>query len=564
MVYRHVDFQMPEGGRNSLYAGILRASEIDPEYLALLGLSSLIALLGLLQNSAAVIIGAMLISPLMNPILSAGLAFLLGDGKLGLKSALVLTLSIAGAIAATWLVSSIIPLKQATAEIMARTNPNLLDLFIAFLSGLAGTLAMRTGSASLTILPGVAIAVAVVPPLAVVGYGLSTRQFSVAGGAFLLFITNLVSIIISAALVFHLIGFRPREQSERDHLKLKYRMAISLVVLLILAIPLFQTLRRAVVQVGQRSVILRVLNNSFKTENSAPSEVAFSQSGDTLFVRATLRTTQYFDAREIGKAEKFLQDHFGPRTKLDVDQILMAQGNLSADQAARLKNFISGGVVRPVQEELPFDLKSAEGKILAHFHETVTEVFVGTPIHFMGSLRAELGKNVPLDLKLRLASDQPLEPQTIALLTSQLSSRLDSPTRLQGTVELQGPSYILKIETNDAHKGLTKEDRQALTQMVAIALARADLRLQGTYSYGPATTGPPKEPPLVRDIRRVLMNSRLKEPEWSFEPASGELGPKQSSVKTDLETKSSGGDETKGNSKRPPAITCTFVLVQHF
>jgi hypothetical protein len=125
-------------------------------------------------------------------------------------------------------------------------------------------------------------------------------------------------------------------------------------------------------------------------------------------------------------------------------------------------------------------------------------------------------------------------------------------------------TYILKIETNDAHKSLAKEDRQALTQMVAIALGQADLRLQGAYSYGPATTGPPKEPPLVRDIRRVLMNSRLKEPEWSFEPASGELGPKQYSVKTDVETKSGAGDETKGSSKSPPAITCTFVLVQHF
>ena len=111
----------------------------------------------------------------MNPILSAALALLLGDGSLGRKSAAILALSIAGVIGITWLVAWLSPLKQATPQIVARTDPNLLDLFIAFLSGLAGTLALRGSSASLTIIPGVAIAVAVVPPLAVTGYGLSSR-----------------------------------------------------------------------------------------------------------------------------------------------------------------------------------------------------------------------------------------------------------------------------------------------------------------------------------------------------------------------------------------------------
>lgn len=206
--------------------------------------------------------------------------------------------------------------------------------------------------------------------MAVVGYGLSTRQFSVAGGAFLLFTTNFVSIIISAAVVFRLMGFHPHKQSEEDHLKLKHRMAISAVVLLILSIPLFQTLRNAVVQVRQRSVILRVLNNSFKTETSTPSEVGFTQSSGGMLVHATLRTARYFDAQEIGTAVKSLREHFGPRTRLAVDQILMAQGNLSAEQAARLKNFISGGVVRALPEETPFNLKSAQKEILSHFQKT--------------------------------------------------------------------------------------------------------------------------------------------------------------------------------------------------
>lgn len=187
-LFRRIELRASTEQRNEIYTSILDSSHIDIEYGALLILAGLIALFGLLENSAAVIIGAMLISPLMNPILSAALALLallLGDGNLGRRSATVLAVSIGGVIAITWFVASLTPLKQATPEILARTAPNLLDLFIAFLSGLAGTLALRGGSVAMTILPGVAIAVAVVPPLSVVGYGLSTHQGSIAGGAFL-------------------------------------------------------------------------------------------------------------------------------------------------------------------------------------------------------------------------------------------------------------------------------------------------------------------------------------------------------------------------------------------
>ncbi len=163
-VFRRMRLRISEEQKTSIYASILDSSHIDIEYVALLTLSGLIALFGLLENSAAVIIGAMLISPLMNPILSAALALLLGDGNMGKRSAVVLACSIGGVIGITWLVASLTPLKQATPEILARTAPTLLDLFIAFLSGLAGTLALRGGSVALTILPGVAIAVAVVPP----------------------------------------------------------------------------------------------------------------------------------------------------------------------------------------------------------------------------------------------------------------------------------------------------------------------------------------------------------------------------------------------------------------
>jgi uncharacterized membrane protein len=175
------------------------------------------------------------------------------------------------------LVAFVIPLKQATPQILARTQPNLLDLFIAFLSGLAGTLAMRGGSVAMTILPGVAIAVAVVPPLSVVGYGLSTHQGAIAGGAFLLFITNLVAIVISAVVVFRLIGFQPRREAEQGRWKLRYRLGISTLVLILLSIPLFLTLRQAAIEIAVRSHLQRELKASFKEEEGSVSGLTFSR-----------------------------------------------------------------------------------------------------------------------------------------------------------------------------------------------------------------------------------------------------------------------------------------------
>ena len=291
--FRRVELRIPAEQRLTIYQSMLASSHMDVEYSSLLLVGGLIALFGLLENSAAVIIGAMLISPLMNPILSSALALLLGDGKMGKRAATVLAVSIAVVIGTTWLVALAIPLKQATPEILARTQPNLLDLFIAFLSGLAGTLAMRSSSVAMTILPGVAIAVAVVPPLSVVGYGLSTGQSSIAGGAFLLFVTNLVSIIISAAVIFRLMGFRPRWEAEQGRWKLKYRLGISALVLVVLSIPLFLTLRKAAIEVGIRSSVRGILSSAFQEHEGSISHVEFSHARNGLLIRATLETTQY-------------------------------------------------------------------------------------------------------------------------------------------------------------------------------------------------------------------------------------------------------------------------------
>src|SRR5581483_8027583 len=159
---------------------------------------------------------AMLISPLMGPIMAAGLSLAAGDLYLGIKAVINLLVSIAVSIAFSGFLAWLLPFHSATPEILARTNPNLLDLGIALLSGLAGSVVVcRGANDGATALPGVAIAVALMPPLCTMGFGLgSALNLQIMGGAGLLFLTNLVAIVASAFLVFLLVGMSTPEVHE--------------------------------------------------------------------------------------------------------------------------------------------------------------------------------------------------------------------------------------------------------------------------------------------------------------------------------------------------------------
>lgn len=169
-----------------------------------------IATLGLVLSSPAVIIGAMLISPLMGPILAGGLALAAGDLVLGIRSLLTLLISTVVAILFATLLVAIIPFKEMTPEIASRTQPNTLDLVIALFSGAVGSVAISKKVRGVaTSIPGVAIAVALLPPLCVVGYGVGyalsingAEGMAVARGGGLLFLTNLIAIVFMSMIVF--------------------------------------------------------------------------------------------------------------------------------------------------------------------------------------------------------------------------------------------------------------------------------------------------------------------------------------------------------------------------
>ncbi|HAC64269.1 MAG TPA: hypothetical protein DCF68_12190, partial [Cyanothece sp. UBA12306] len=179
----------------------------------LLSLSTIIATLGLLSNSTATIIGAMIIAPLMNPIISLAYGIVIGNHSLIKRSSLTLGSGIILTIFLASITTNIINLNVVEEEIIGRTKPTLLDLGVAIAAGTAAGFTYTRRSIA-NALPGVAIAVALVPPLSVVGIGLSLGkkvsvglseldgEASLTMGALILFLTNLAGIILSAALVF--------------------------------------------------------------------------------------------------------------------------------------------------------------------------------------------------------------------------------------------------------------------------------------------------------------------------------------------------------------------------
>jgi uncharacterized hydrophobic protein (TIGR00271 family) len=209
-------------------------------FAALMTLATTIATFGIAGDSTAVVIGAMLIAPLMTPILATGAALLAGAPRRAVRAATLVGLGAAGAVALSWLLALVIPNLAAVVEnsqVASRTAPSLIDLGIAVAAGAAGAFAVSRSDVS-EALPGVAVAIALVPPLAVVGVTLRAADITQALGALLLFATNLVSIIITASLVFVVNGYASIGQVRRETRRLGISYSVVAVGLLLLVIPL--------------------------------------------------------------------------------------------------------------------------------------------------------------------------------------------------------------------------------------------------------------------------------------------------------------------------------------
>jgi uncharacterized hydrophobic protein (TIGR00271 family) len=214
----------------------------------LMALATALATFGVAADSTAVVIGAMLIAPLMTPILATGSALLHGwPGRALRSSALVLGATV-GAITIAWMLAAFIPdltTVVANDEVTSRTAPNLIDLAIAIAAGAAGAFAVTRPDISET-LPGVAVAIALVPPLAAIGVTLHAGNGEQALGALLLYTTNLVAILAMASIVFVLTGYAAWSRLRSEQLRVRASYATVAAGVVLLLIPLGLTARSVI------------------------------------------------------------------------------------------------------------------------------------------------------------------------------------------------------------------------------------------------------------------------------------------------------------------------------
>jgi len=318
---------------------LLRASSRPNfDFFLLVVLSSTIATMGLLTNSGAIIIGAMLVAPLMSPILGIGLAsirgdaVLLRDGASGLVRGALLAIFIAFLLAWGNSHMPFIILQELPAEVLARTRPSPIDLTVALAGGLAAAFALAQPNLSAA-LPGVAIATALMPPLCTVGIALAKDQWvlpggvmgrwEVAGGALLLFITNAVTIAFAATLVFFLMGFSPRARNSPSAIPRSLIASAFLTVMLIF--PLTYISVQFVQQAAETGRIESVVKEEVRRTNGAELvDLRFERAGQALKMKITLRTIRLFTYEDSVKLQEEIAAQLQKPVELELNQIFAA------------------------------------------------------------------------------------------------------------------------------------------------------------------------------------------------------------------------------------------------
>lgn len=292
----------------AIYQRLHRAARPSVDFFVMIFLSAIIAILGLLLNSTAVIIGAMLVAPLMSPVLSLALGLVQGNVRLLVRATESTLKGAALAIAVSAVLTLISPLQAPTAEILSRTRPTLLDLVVALAAGAAAGYAVSREEVSAA-LPGVAIAVALVPPLGVAGYGAATRQPQIGGAALLFFAANLSAILLAAALVFLLLGFRPTHSERRR--RLQCGLLASLVVLSIIAIPLAVISRTSFQELERQELVTAILEEEIGVETGRIVAVSVTREGQGLVADVTLYALTELDTQQLEAIQQRLTAEAG-------------------------------------------------------------------------------------------------------------------------------------------------------------------------------------------------------------------------------------------------------------
>ena len=279
--------------RDEVVASISKGVEFRGVNLWVLIFAAMVASLGLNVNSAAVIIGAMLISPIMGPIMGVGLSLGINDFELLKKSLRNFALMFIVAIVTATAYFFISPLSSNSSELLARTTPTTYDLLIAFFGGLAGMVAQTRQDRTSTVIPGVAIATALMPPLCTAGFGLATGQLRFFLGAFYLFFINSVFIALATYLVVRFLKYEKKVfiDKVRERNVKRMMMIITLVTFIPSVVIGFHMVRVSLFEATADKYVAQVFNfphtrviecNKHYSRGKHPSQIELLLLGEPL------------------------------------------------------------------------------------------------------------------------------------------------------------------------------------------------------------------------------------------------------------------------------------------
>jgi uncharacterized hydrophobic protein (TIGR00271 family) len=484
-----------------------------------------IATLGLVLNSPAVIIGAMLISPLMGGILANGLALAAGDVVLAIRSLLNLILSCLVAISFAVILVSLLPFKEITSEILARTQPNLLDLVVALFSGAVGSVAIcKEPKGVATSIPGVAIAVALMPPLCVVGYGIgvaislnSVQGIQVASGGGLLFFTNLVAITFTAMLVFlglhidnHQVRERVREWRNTHPESLWVQNLLEKVpaysklgkigslpgrlLLIIITIgAIIFPLNRSLSQLGReialqqqenriRSSAKDVWQKNFATfadgeARSFISNISTSEQKDKLTIQLQVFTSQQYSAEEQDSYIQILASRLGR------PQELLALKLVEIPTA-------SNQLLRPVPKEQPPEPVLTIAQLQSIFVQEIQSALLDLrlpPPAKMINYELTTSPVAPLSIRVVYLSERDIDRDAQTLVADSVRSLLDDQS-VQVSMQRVATS-LGAISFENQKSEIRSDDRQLLDRAGTILQQQPGLNLQMIINQGESELG---------------------------------------------------------------------------
>lgn len=343
------------------YEGSVEAIKKDIDFKGvsvwILGASIVIASIGLNVNSAAVVIGAMLISPLMGPIVGVGLSVGINDFKMLIRSLKSLGTTVLISVVISTLYFLITPFGEVQSELIARTRPTLLDVMVAIFGGIALIVAKTQRGTVASAIFGVAIATALMPPLCTAGYGLANGNWSFFFGAFYLFLINSVFIALSSWLIVKYLKFPLATyiNAERQKKVKRYIWIISLIIIVPSGITFWNTIQESIFQNNAERFVLE----NFKFEATDVINKKITYQKDTMSLIEVYLIGEIIPSTTEKQLQNKLKDYDLAVTKLKVYQ----SKDKSDEIAGKLSAEVKSGILEEIYKKNETLINDKDDKI---------------------------------------------------------------------------------------------------------------------------------------------------------------------------------------------------------